>query len=248
VDCCFPENWSRNLTAPFEYAEVHLVAGPVASEVNGSGFLQRFQQVEWFSILLMTQFSFSRNQPLTCSGANLAFRKSTFIELGGYSGNEQILSGDDEFLLKKIIEKFGAGSCIYLPTREALVMTSAQSTWSNLVKQRIRWAGKWKVHRSFSHGFSAILAFCIQLVWIYSFYIFFQSSATYGMLCLIWAVKIISEYYSLGKVGHSLGFRRDGLGFLLTSLAHPFYVVCVGLGTVFFKVSWKGRTQEVSVI
>jgi hypothetical protein len=137
---------------------------------------------------------------------------------------------------------------MYLPTPEVLVMTSAQTTWSNLFKQRIRWAGKWKVHRSFSHAFSAIFALSMQLVWVYGFYIFSQSSATWGMLGLILSLKILAEYHSLGKVGKSLGFRRDGLGFLFTSLAHPFYVVFVGLGTVFLKVSWKGRTQEVSVI
>ena len=243
ADCQFPENWARILTSPFDSPEVCLVAGPVVTKVRIPGFLHKFQQIEWFSILLLTQFSFARKQPLTCSGANLAFRKSTFLELNGYSGNERILSGDDEFLLKKIVRKFGIGSCKYLPTREVLVLTSSQSAWADFFSQRVRWAGKWKAHRSFFHVFSAIGVFFFQWVWIYIFFKGFQNQDKLALLCLVGAVKFISEYSSLGKVGYSLGFQRKGWEFLLTSLAHPFYVVIVGLGTFFFRVRWKGRTQ-----
>jgi poly-beta-1,6-N-acetyl-D-glucosamine synthase len=243
ADCDFPENWLEKMAGSFGSPAVQLVAGPVVSKVNDPAFLQRFQQIDWFSILLLTQFSFRRKQPLMCSGANLAFRKSAFLAVGGYAGNEHLLSGDDEFLLKKILSKFGGGSCVYLPFRENLVITSPESSWKDLLSQRIRWAGKWKAHRSFSHSASALIALVFQLVWLSVFFVIGKNWEGLGLLILLWAVKIIAEKGSLGKVGASLGIGLGWSDFILSGVIHPFYVIFVGIGTVFLKVKWKGRSQ-----
>lgn len=248
ADCKFPDDWVKKMTYSFRQSEVMLVAGPVVSEAKGTRFFEKFQQIEWFSILLLTQVSFSRKQPLMCSGANLAFRKKAFEEVNGYSGNEKWLSGDDEFLLKKVVGWFGPESCVYLPLREVLVTTNPQANWRALVKQRIRWAGKWKAHRSFSHAFSAIIAFLAQLIWLGSIYLIGQNGSALAFFGVIWVIKILAEKASLDKVRGSLGFKPSHGYFILTSLIHPFFVIWVGLGTLFIKVRWKGRTQEDSVI
>jgi poly-beta-1,6-N-acetyl-D-glucosamine synthase len=243
ADCTFPKNWLELMTIPFESPTVQLVAGPVVSKREDSEFLQKFQQIEWFSILLLTQFSFWNKQPLMCSGANLVFRKSAFVEVKGYSGNEHLASGDDEFLLKKISGKFGSESCVYLPFKENLVITSPQPSWKDLLSQRVRWAGKWKAHRSFSHSASAILSLAFQLVWMSSFFLIFQGWDGVSLLVLIWVIKIGIEKDSLGKVGKSLGIDASWTDFILTGLVHPLYVLGVAIGTVFLKVNWKGRSQ-----
>lgn len=248
ADCKFPDHWVKKMTDSFRQPEIRLVAGPVVSEYKGAGFFEKFQQIEWYSILLLTQVSFSQKQPLMCSGANLAFRKKAFEEVKGYSGNENWLSGDDEFLLKKVIGRFGPESCVYLPVREVLVSTNPQENWRDLVRQRIRWAGKWKAHRSFSHAFSAIFAFLAQLIWLGSIFLFAQNENTLAFFGGIWVIKILAEKVSLGKVGSALGHKPSIGYFILTSLIHPFFVVWIGLGTLFIKVRWKGRTQEDSVI
>lgn len=248
ADCKFPDHWVSEMTDPFRFPKVQLVAGPVISEGGGAGFFGKFQQIEWLSILLLTQVSFSRERPLMCSGANLAFRKKAFEEVQGYTGNENWLSGDDEFLLKKVVLRFGPESCVYLPAKEVLVTTHSQANWKELVRQRIRWAGKWKAHRSFSHALAAVFTFGVQMIWFGSIFVFSQNANTLAFLGLFWGIKILSENFSLGRVGDSLE-QKPGFGyFVLTSLVHPIYVIWVGLGTLFIKVKWKGRTQEDSVI
>jgi len=37
----------------------------------------------------------------TCNGANLAYRKDVFYEVGGFRGIDELASGDDELLLQK---------------------------------------------------------------------------------------------------------------------------------------------------
>ena len=243
ADCQLPDMWVEKMRAEFCNPKVQLVAGPVLTEPDGNGFFPKFQKIEWASILLLTQFYFSKGSPLMCSGANLAFRKSAFWEVEGYSGNEHLLSGDDEFLLKKISSRFGSQACVYLPFRENLVKTAAHSTWQSLINQRIRWAGKWSVHRSFSHGFAAVFSFLAQLIWLGSIYIFAQHRSTFIFFCLIWAVKILSEKMALGRVLGSLCQKPSALNYLLSSFIHPIYGIWVGLGSLRGKFTWKGRTN-----
>jgi cellulose synthase/poly-beta-1,6-N-acetylglucosamine synthase-like glycosyltransferase len=207
------------------------------------GFFQKFQQIEWASVLLLTQFYFSKGAPLMCSGANLGFRKSAFWEVEGYSGNQHLLSGDDEFLLKKISSRFGSQACVYLPFRENLVKTVSHSTWQSLINQRIRWAGKWSVHRSFLHGFSAIFSFIAQFIWLGSIWFFCQNITFLFFLFLIWMVKILSERVALGRVLGSLSVPVSIGDFVLTSLIHPIYVIWVGIGSLRGKFTWKGRAN-----
>lgn len=248
ADCSFPENWIEKLSRPFQHSAIQLVAGPVVASLRGNSIFGKFQQIEWLSILMLTQVSFLRKQPLMCSGANLAFRKKAFEEVGGYLGNEQVLSGDDEFLLKKMVSYYGPESCVYVPAREVLVATQAQTSWTDLIRQRIRWAGKWKSHQSFSHASYALLAFMSQGVWIGSLVVFVGDWHGLLFLLTIWGVKILAEKLSLGRVGLSLGQRLEVKDYIFTSLIHPFYVLGVGLGTLFIKVKWKGRSQEDSLI
>jgi cellulose synthase/poly-beta-1,6-N-acetylglucosamine synthase-like glycosyltransferase len=243
ADCRFPKFWVEQMIAPFSGPGVQLVAGPVISDTKEDGFFEKFQQLEWASILLVTQFFFSKNTPLMCSGANLAFRKSAFFEVGGYLGNEHLLSGDDEFLLKKIVLRYGPESCLYMPFSDHLVTTDSHSSLRAMLNQRIRWAGKWSVHRSFSHGFSAVFSFLAQLIWIGSFWFFSIPNIGELIFGLVWLAKTGAERVALGKVLKRMETTFSLRDLILTSLLHPIYVLGVGLGAIRGKFDWKGRSN-----
>jgi len=245
ADCFFPKNWVERMIFPFENKATQLVAGPVMVTGNGR-FLGAFQQADWASILLITAFSF-KSKPLTCSGANFAYRKRAFLEVGGYEGNRDFVSGDDEFLLKKIVKKFGFGSCVYLPFAENLVQTKSEPSWEALLNQRVRWAGKWKAHGSFIHAVSAIFSFLVQLVWLGSFGLLALGSMGLLVFGLIWTSKIFTEKRSLGKVLKSLRIQYRNIDSILISFIHPIYVLAVGLGAIAGNFAWKGRRTSRSV-
>lgn len=242
ADCSFAEGWVKEMAAPFQNPKVQLVAGPVLTKADPRIFQEVFQQIDWASILLVTQFSFQSGKPLMCSGANLAFRKSAFARVGGYTGNQHHPSGDDEFLLKKISGEFGPESCIYLPIKEALVLTLPQPSWYALFNQRIRWASKWKEHGSVIHAFTAVLAALTQWILLFSFILPIAGSWGIWLFIGIWAGKLASERWVLEKVFRSLG-RIPGRYWALTSLFHPFYVIGVSIGSIWGKFEWKGRSN-----
>lgn len=240
ADCRFPEDWVGKMVAPFSDPTAQMVCGPVVS-ADRNTFFERFQQIEWASVLLVTQCFFAGKKPLMCSGANLAYRRSAFFAVKGYDQNRQYLSGDDEFLLKKISANFGAESCVYLPFSENMVVTQSQPNFAHLLNQRVRWAGKWKAHRDWMHAFSAFGSFLIQGIWLAS--ILLLGLGAWGILVFltVWTGKILAEKSALGSVLKALGFRLSLADFVKSGLLHPFYVLTVAVGALRGKFGWKGR-------
>jgi biofilm PGA synthesis N-glycosyltransferase PgaC len=243
ADGVLPPNWVKIMTRPFQQPETQLVAGPVMT-LTQVGFFARFQQIEWGSILLMTQYLFSTGRPLMCSGANLAYRRSAFLAVGGYSGNDMHLSGDDEFLLKKIVGHFGRPATAYLHEKGVLVETQPLASWSAFIQQRVRWASKWRLHRSWSHASSAVLAFCAAAVVIASLWLLFGSSGQRLTFLLFWAVKIMVERKVLGDVLADFQRSQPFYSYVATSILHPVYVIWVGMASISGKYTWKGRTNN----
>ncbi|MEN2283537.1 glycosyltransferase [Algoriphagus sp. SE2] len=245
ADCIWGSAWVNQMLKDFEDPEIKLVAGPVLSK-QIPGFLGGFQLIEWASLLLVTNFGFAIQKPITCSAANFAYRKSAFEEVGGFQGNEKNPSGDDEFLLKKIIERFGVTAVLYQPFKENLVVTEPESSWKSLISQKIRWAGKWNSHASLIHNTFSIIPFIFQMIWLSSFSLLFVGKFGVLAFSLIWSFKIFAESLAFRRILRSLEnpFRLSDA--LLTSIIHPFYVVGIGMGILRGKYVWKGRENRRS--
>ncbi|MGY6744937.1 MAG: glycosyltransferase [Cecembia sp.] len=240
ADCDLPADWIAIYLYAFNSPTVQLAAGPVMSH-SGNSLLSTFQQIEWASILLMTKMGFVTGRPLMCSAANMAYRKEAFLQVGGYTGNKQHFSGDDEFLLKKISKHFGGKSTVYLP--ENKVWTSGEASWSKLFAQRARWASKWRMHGSFMHGLFAFLPFLLQISFLGSVALLNQGWLGPLIFLWLWSLKFSLERKVLGKVLKDFSLFPSFKNFLFTSVWHPFYVVIVGFKAVFGKIQWKGRNS-----
>lgn len=240
ADCKLPAGWVDIMLAPFSKLDLHMVAGPVMS-AGQRGFFQRFQQIEWASILLVTKTGFSLGNPIMCSAANLAFRKSSFLQVNGYEGNDQIPTGDDEFLLKKFMRQFGTSSIYYLTSEMSLIMTRPHATWAQMISQRIRWASKWRLHGSPAHVVAAVFPVIIQLAWFGSLVLLLHGWKGVLVFFLIWFLKIWYEKLALGKVLRGFSITNPAPSFWITSIVHPGYVLGTAVGALFLNYSWKGR-------
>jgi len=245
-DCSLSATWLEEMIFPFSNPSIQLVAGPVMA-AGEAGFCCRFQQIDWASILLLTNFCFIRKKPLMCSAANLAYRKAAFLTVKGYQGNLEYSSGDDEFLLKKIVNEFGAESCTYIHHATALVYTKAEESWKSLYGQRVRWSSKWRAHGSGVHLLTALLSLGVQVIFLSSYGLLFVGIKGVLLFLFFWGLKISAEYHVLGKVLISFNKRLPLRDFILTSFIHPLYVIKVGLGGFSGKFTWKGRVNQRSV-
>jgi cellulose synthase/poly-beta-1,6-N-acetylglucosamine synthase-like glycosyltransferase len=241
ADCILPEFWIESMLAHLSRPNTQMTAGPVIT-FGSKSFLDQFQQIEWASILLVTKAGFELKNPIMCSAANMAYRKAAFQELTPYEDNLHHLSGDDEFLLKKMVKKFGSEAVTY--TFENLVWTNPQVSWKDLLSQRIRWISKWRLHKSFHHAVFTLAPMTIQLVFISSLGLILEGQTGVSVLLILWLGKFWFEWKTLAGVLKSFEIRHAPLIYFLTSILHPFYVICIGFGSLFGNFEWKGRNSS----
>jgi cellulose synthase/poly-beta-1,6-N-acetylglucosamine synthase-like glycosyltransferase len=237
-DCVVQAGWLTSIADAFDQ-DVQLVVGAVRLR-EGHSFFSKLQVVEFASLVGTGVATLGGGIPTMCNGANLAFRKSAFEEVNGYQGTEHIASGDDEFLLRKIVARYPKG-VRFNPLPTGVVEAKAATSLREFFQQRIRWAGKWKVH---GIGFSSALAFFIFI--FHSLTILLPVLA--GLQFLSWTValplligKVLLEAIFLFPALRFCTGRFYPLIFLLLQFIYPFYVVCFGLAANFLRTEWKGR-------
>ena len=76
-----------------------MIVGPVSFHQEKS-FFQKIQSLEFLSLIAMTAGAIKTGHPIMCNGANLAYEKQAFFDVGGF-GIDRFSSGDDVFLLHR---------------------------------------------------------------------------------------------------------------------------------------------------
>ncbi|SHN13076.1 Glycosyltransferase, catalytic subunit of cellulose synthase and poly-beta-1,6-N-acetylglucosamine synthase [Cyclobacterium lianum] len=240
ADVRLQTGWFESMSAPFSHPNVQLVAGPVISS-GGAGLFARFQQIEWAAIILLTAISFHRKRPLMCSGANLAFRRDAFLKVRGYQGNAHLLSGDDEFLMKKIIREYGAASGVYRPYLSALVTTFPLSGPAAWIRQRSRWASKWNAHKGQTHIMTAAGLALAALAQVLTFFLFLISWKWSIGMAVFWIGKFAVERAVLSRVLSRFQRSAGHTDYLIAGWLFPVLVLAALPSAISGKYSWKGR-------
>ncbi len=139
ADCVHNKNWLRNIISCFD-RDTAFVSGPVEF-AKAPGIFSKIQNTEFGGLVLAGAGLIGSGWPLICNGANIAYRKKVFNEVGGLEDNLHLASGDDEFLMQKIARetKYKIRFC---PEREAVVLTEPSNTLKSFYNQRKRWASK----------------------------------------------------------------------------------------------------------
>lgn len=241
ADCTVSDKGIFHMVNKFRDSEIHMVCGPVSVN-DGKSFLEKYQLAEWASISLVTNYFFKISQPLMCSAANMAYRKSTFFRVEGYKNNENVSSGDDEYLLKKIVKTYGPKSTLYINNPEALVTTIPTTDLPLYLSQRARWAGKWKAHKEVSHAGTAILFFLLSVIQLSSIMLLLSNVLAYNLFFLVfWLVKVGVDFLVLGHVMKTYHRNISFKEMIIVSVFHPLSVMVIGVFSIFVKNTWKGR-------
>jgi len=246
ADCTITDEGMVHMLSAFRDKDVQMVCGPV-SVTSGDSFLEKYQEAEWASISLVTNYFFKISKPLMCSAANMVYRKSAFLGVDGYINNENVSSGDDEYLLKKIVSHYGPNSVFYSNHPVALVTTIPTGDFSRYLSQRARWAGKWKAHKELSHAGTALLFFLIALIQISSVLLLGENFMLNLLFFGFWMVKIAVDYLVLGHVMKTYQRNISLLGMIGNSVFHPLSVTLIGVFSIFVKITWKGRVVLTKV-
>ena len=241
-DCRVRKGWLENLWIFYQQKNAKLISGAVTF-LEEKKLFERIQTVEFASLIGSGAASLQMGFPNMCNGANLAYPKSVFEEVDGYQGVDQIASGDDEFLLHKIADRYPE-KIYFLKNPQNIVFTQAKPNWNDFYQQRKRWAGKWKYYKDNRIKLLAFFIFVVNSALLLSFALFcsgFLTSSTFLILILI---KFVPEFVFLGIVLAYLTKKKFMIYIPLVQLIYPFYVTFFGFVAQGKTYEWKGRTLK----
>jgi len=238
ADCRVSGEWISSLLNCFHNNRIKMVIACVKMEANS--LFSDLQALEFASLIGSGMAMASWKFPLMCNGANLAFRKSVFEEVGGYQGNFHIPSGDDEFLMRKVLKAYPDGIEVS-SSRHSVVTTLPNQSIKELFQQRIRWAGKWASNSSIISRLLALFVFFFQLTTVLLPLILAMSWMNVQTILFLLLIKVWLEFFFLKKVTLNLGIRWTWTSFAILEAIYPFYVVAIGILSRFSSFMWKGR-------
>lgn len=239
ADCRMGQKWLSSIVGYFEAEQPVMISSPV-SYFEEQSLFERLQTLE-FSYLIGVGAAFIGNKRAwTCNGANLAYRKDIFYEVGGFSGIDELASGDDELLLQKVTEYF-PGKIGFLKTRDAIVYTHAKHTLSSFLSQRRRWASK-----STKYKDKKVVGFAL-LIWFFNISILLNlllgifSRDFLNIFFIQFGLKCLIEVIYLVPI--CAFFKRTELLrlFMVVAPMHIIYMAYLGLMGPTRKYEWKGR-------
>jgi cellulose synthase/poly-beta-1,6-N-acetylglucosamine synthase-like glycosyltransferase len=239
ADCRMGAKWLSTIVGYFEAEQPVMISSPVSYFEERSLF-ERMQALE-FSYLIGVGASFIGNgRASTCNGANLAYRKDVFYEVGGFKGIDDLASGDDELLLQKVALRY-PGRIGFTKLDSAVVFTHAKHNLASFLQQRRRWASKSTRYKDKKIVALAVGIWLFNISLLVSAALSFFSRDIFMLFLLQFALKIAFEAWFLLPI--MVFFKRPGMValILLVSPLHVIYLVYIGLISNNSTYLWKGR-------
>jgi cellulose synthase/poly-beta-1,6-N-acetylglucosamine synthase-like glycosyltransferase len=239
ADCRMGPKWLSSVVGYYEANDVVMISSPVNFFEEKSLF-EHMQTLE-FSFLIGVGAAFiGHNRASTCNGANFAYRKDVFYEVGGFAGIDELASGDDELLLQKVAERF-PGKIGFLNLRDAIVYTHAKHNLTSFLQQRRRWASKSTKYKDKKVIVLAIFMWLFNMTMLANVVMGFFEVAFFKIFLGQFVVKCLIEVIYLYFI--CAFFRRRELLFLLPIVAplHIIYLFYLGVMGTTRKYYWKGR-------
>lgn len=239
ADCIVNKNWLLTLDNFIQKNNAEMVVGAVVYKTKNNWFHQ-FQQLDLLSLQGTTIGSFGIGKPFMCNGANLAYTKKLFNEIGGFGGNNKMASGDDVFLLQKALKNH-ADKVHYIKNTDTIIKTKPENDLYKLFMQRVRWASKTTGYSGYYSKSLAVVVLAMNLSLVIGLYLLISNSLNWKTLLIVFSVKYFVDYLLLLKTNQYL--RRGKFIFpLVSSLVYPFFCSLVGIYSLFGSFTWKGRS------
>lgn len=244
ADCIFHPQWLSTLAAYYIEKGAKFIAAPVRIgdsrwKMDG-GFLYIFQTLDFITLQGITGASVHKKFHSMCNGANLAYEKKAFYEVGGFKDIDSIPSGDDLLLMHKIYKKYPE-QVFFLKSRQAIVSTRPETDWKGFINQRVRWASK-------AGSYDDRRIFRVLLL-VYLVNVFFAGLAVAGcwnswwwlLGLLLLLVKTVVEYPFVRVVAGFFGQQRLLVYFPVLQPFHILYTIIIGWLGQFGHYRWKDR-------
>jgi cellulose synthase/poly-beta-1,6-N-acetylglucosamine synthase-like glycosyltransferase len=239
ADCRMSSKWLSTIVGYYEMNQPVMISSPV-SYFEEKSLFERMQALEFYTLIATGAAFIGNKRASTCNGANLAYRKDVFYEVGGFKGIDDLASGDDELLLQKVAARF-PGRIGFLKLYNAVVFTHAKPNLKEFLQQRRRWASK-----SVKYKDKKVVAFVVGL-WLFNVSI--AANLLLGFLNKLFFELFAFQFFLVYLLELALllpittFFKRRKLLWALITLVplYILYFIYIGIMGNKGKYHWKGR-------
>ncbi len=239
ADCIMYERWIETLVGYYETRGLKFIAAPV-SFYRESSFFKVFQSLDFLSMQGITGATAQLHCGTMCNGANLAYEKQAFLDVGAFKGVDCIASGDDMLLMYKMYKAYPDGIG-FIKHPHAIVRTLPAENLRAFLRQRVRWASK--ADKYDDKRLTVVLAFVY--LWNVVLAGLFVAGFFYPWLwalCLCFILyKTAIELFFLLPVARFFQKSRLLWFFFPAQFLHIPYIVVAGWLGKFGHYEWKGR-------
>ena len=233
--------WLENIVSYYQSQDVRILTAPVVFHKDKT-LIERFQALDFLGMMGITAVGINRKWFHLANGANLAYEKEIFYEVGGFEGIDDVASGDDVLLIQKVAARF-PGKIGFVKSKGAVVFTKPKPDFKSFLNQRIRWASKSAYYKEDSLLFTQSLVFLFCIFIILSFFsIPFLGWMAYWVFLSLFMIKALLDYYFLREVTEFFGRKKLLKSFWVAEVLHIVYITSAGLlGTLKKEYNWKDR-------
>ena len=246
ADCTLPAGWVKAMAEPFADPQVVWSLAPVttlppAGEASkAASFRERFEAIDWLSLILVSRSLARLGFNLASSANAQGYRRSALNAAGGFEGVGPAPSGDEELLLQRLGRRRGART-IFVDDVNAHVITAAAPSWAVWLRQRRRWASRFRAARHYHRGFLAgigLLSLASMSLSLSLLFLPWNPSDALPLLTA-WGIKVAVEVVGIGYFFGRIG-RADLRGgtLLVWALLHPFYISFITLAALLRPNPW----------
>lgn len=227
-------DWLKSMVIYFQTTGHQFFCAPVLFKKQNS-IWGKFLEVDQITNMAVAEATTNVQKPFLAAGANMAFTSQAWNKVRGFHGVEDIVSGDDMFLLQRI-EKMYPGEIGFNSARDAIVFTKPVSSLEGFIHQRVRWFSK---SMSYERMFGFLILMGILLFNMYVVTQIFLLAFSFHSAMLILTLKMLCDILfiaaPLSKYDRSNAILFIPFFSILTAL----YIVCIACITPFWKFKWK---------
>jgi glycosyltransferase involved in cell wall biosynthesis len=238
ADVSFASDYFEQLETLSE-TEMYLLPATLIAKRN----FEHFFEIDLLLVNALNAGMSGLFRPVVASGANLFFKKESFLQVDKIETHVHIPSGDDIYLLRD----FREAKCDVRLVSDIRnqVTTETPQSFNEFMHQRIRWISKTGHVKDNLSTFLAIFQLILTLGFIgILIFLFFknQFQIAIAIFCLKTGVDMLLFFRFFKQ------FKRTVAWFLipLYQLIFPVYNLILLLILPFFKPKWKGRYSGIN--
>jgi poly-beta-1,6-N-acetyl-D-glucosamine synthase len=239
ADCSMGDNWLSTFSAIYSRLNSGMIIGLVDMEVK-PGLFNRFQEIEFLSLVASGAAAAAGGRPIYCNAANLAFRKELFLSYADPL-SMTVPSGDDTLFMLQVKQDPSA-RIILLKSVAGIVTTNGAGNIREFFNQRSRWASKSRYYTDRDILYTAGLVLGISMALVFSALAMAMGKQVW-LFPVILITKSLTDYLFMRDFLRFYAKRIQPVLFVLFESVYPVYILISAARGLLNRYTWKERKQ-----